>query len=335
MRVLVWRGLDEVEVDGSRSVVSIGNFDGVHRGHQRLLAGVVERARATAARAVVVTFDPHPMTVVHPGAAPLRLTTLDERLALLAASGLDAALVLAFTAEVSRWEPVEFADRVLVEGLQAREVHVGEHFRFGHRAAGDAATLRTAGARHGAAGFDVLVLPLAGDRTRWSSTYVRQCLAEGDVAAAADALGRLHRVRGPVVEGAKRGRELGYPTANLDLPPDTAIPADGIYAGWLTRADGTRLPAAVSIGTNPTFGGTLRQVEAYVLDRDDLELYGEHVAVEFLARLRETVRFEGVEPLLAQMALDVAAARELTAGGSRQATAAARLADSAGPGPGC
>ncbi len=142
---------------------------------------------------------------------------------------------------------------------------------------------------------------------------MRQCLAEGDVASAAAALGRLHRVEGPVVEGDKRGRGLGYPTANLDLPDDTAIPADGVYAGWLTRADGTRLPAAVSIGTNPTFGGTARRVEAYVLDRDDLELYGEHVAVDFLERLRDTVTFDGVEPLLVQMALDVDQARALTA----------------------
>jgi len=152
-----------------------------------------------------------------------------------------------------------------------------------------------------------------GDR-RISSTWIRELLDSGDVAGASRLLGHIPTVRGEVVHGAARGRELGYPTANLDLPPDAAVPDDGVYAGWLTRADGTRLPAAISIGTNPTFGGTTRRVEAYVLDRDDLELYGEHVAVDFLARLRETITFDGVEPLLVQMAEDVDQARVLTAG---------------------
>jgi riboflavin kinase/FMN adenylyltransferase len=200
--------------------------------------------------------------------------------------------------------------RVLVDALGAREVHVGESFRYGHRAAGNVDTLRRAGDQHG---FAVTPVPLAGDTARWSSTYVRQCLAEGDTLAAAEALGRPHRVEGPVVEGDKRGRGMGYPTANLALAPDVAIPADGVYAGWLVRADGTRLPAAVSIGTNPTFGGTQRRVEAYALDRDDLELYGEQVGVEFADRLRETVTFDGVPSLLDQMARDVDRARELTA----------------------
>ncbi|MEO7979620.1 MAG: bifunctional riboflavin kinase/FAD synthetase [Sporichthyaceae bacterium] len=310
--MLVWRGLDEVggdSGDAAHAVVTIGNFDGVHLGHRHLLAGVVARAAETGERSVVTTFDPHPMTVIHPESAPPRLATMEHRLSLLAQCGVDATLVLPFTAELSRWEPEEFVQRVLVDGLRASEVHVGENFRFGHRAAGDVTTLRAEGVR---GGFDVVALPLAGDTTRWSSTYVRQCLAEGDVASAAAALGRLHRVEGPVVEGDKRGREMGYPTANLDLPPGAAVPADGVYAGWLTRADGTRLPAAISIGTNPTFDGTARRVEAYVLDRDDLELYGEHVCVDFLARLRETVKFDGVGPLLVQMADDVARSRELT-----------------------
>jgi riboflavin kinase/FMN adenylyltransferase len=309
--VHVWRSLDDVTAQPpTASVVTIGNFDGVHLGHQALLRGVVAAARARGAEAVVTTFDPHPMTVIHPDSAPPRLTTPAHRLALLQEQGVDAVLVLPFTRELSLWSPAEFVSRVLVSGLHAVEVHVGENFRFGHRAAGDVTTLRELGQAHG---FAVVSVPLTGDTTRWSSTYVRQSLAEGDVASAAVALGRPHRVEGPVVEGDKRGRELGYPTANLDLPPGTAVPADGVYAGWLTRADGTRLPAAISIGTNPTFGGTSRRVEAYVLDRDDLELYGEHVAVDFLARLRETVRFDGIEPLLAQMALDVEQARQLTA----------------------
>lgn len=273
-----------------------------------MVTDVVARARELGTAAVVTTFDPHPMTVIHPDSAPLHLTSLDRRLDLLAELGVDATLVLPFTGEVSRWEPSDFVQRVLVDALHAGEVHVGENFRYGHRAAGNVTTLAHDGER---LGFAVRALPLAGEDAHWSSTYVRQCLAEGDTLAAAAALGRPHRVEGPVVEGDKRGRELGYPTANLALAVDVAIPEDGVYAGWLVRADGTRMPAAISIGTNPTFGGTTRRVEAYVLDRDDLELYGEHVGVEFADRLRETITFDGVEPLLVQMARDVEQARAL------------------------
>jgi riboflavin kinase / FMN adenylyltransferase len=313
--VQVWHGLDEVDRRGGvasppGAVVTIGNFDGVHRGHQQVVAGVVARAAETGALAAVTTFDPHPMTVIHPDSAPVRLTDLDRRLDLLEYLGVGATLVLPFTRELSLWEPARFVDEVLVRALHAVEVHVGENFRYGHRAAGNVDTLRADGERHG---FAVRALPLAGDEARWSSTYVRQCLAEGDVAAAATALGRPHRVVGPVVEGDKRGRELGYPTANLALAEDVAVPADGVYAGWLVRADGTSLPAAISVGTNPTFGGTVRRVEAYALDRDDLELYGERVGVEFVERLRETITFDGVAPLVEQMARDVEQARRITA----------------------
>jgi len=311
--VRVWRALESIEADevAGGTVVTIGNFDGVHRGHQQVVAGVVLRARETGTRAVVTTFAPHPMTVIHPDSAPLRLTSLERRLDILGRLGVDAVLVLPFTRELSLWEPAEFVAKVLVDGLNVTEVHVGESFRFGHRAAGTLETLRDEGARHG---FVVQAVPLAGDRARWSSTYVRQCLAEGDTTAAAEALGRPHRVEGPVVEGDERGRELGYPTANLALEDTVAIPVDGVYAGWLVRADGDRLPAAISIGTNPTFGGTTRRVEAYALDRDDLELYGEHVGVEFAARLRDTITFAGVEPLIEQMARDVERARILLVG---------------------
>jgi riboflavin kinase/FMN adenylyltransferase len=309
--VRVWRSLDDVrrEDDVTPSAVTVGNFDGVHRGHQHVIDTVVARAGVSGSRSVVVTFDPHPMAVIHPGGAPLSLSTLHHRLQLLGERGVDATLVLPFTPELAQLSPDGFVQQVLVDGLHTREIHVGENFRFGHRAAGTVDTLRQLGNR---LGFVVHPMPLSrGDEAVWSSTYVRQCLAEGDVVEAAAALGRPHRVEGPVVEGDKRGRELGYPTANLQLSDRAAVPADGIYAGWLVRASGERLPAAISIGTNPTFGGTTRRVEAYVLDRDDLELYGEHVAVDFVERLRDTLRFDGVDDLLAQMRTDVDQARAL------------------------
>jgi riboflavin kinase/FMN adenylyltransferase len=310
--VQVWRGLDDLGGEGGpdRSVVTIGNFDGVHLGHQHVIDLVVARARESGAMSVVVTFHPHPMSVVHPGGAPLALTTLDHRLELIAQRGVDATLVLPFTHDLSMLTAEEFVTQVLVDALHVAEVHVGANFRFGHRAAGTIDTLRELGTTYD---FTTYAVDLARDDTVWSSTYVRQCLAEGDVVAAAGALGRLHRVEGPVVEGDKRGRELGFPTANLGLGDDVAIPEDGIYAGWLVRASGVRLPAAVSIGTNPTFGGTSRRVEAYVLDRDDLELYGEHVVVEFVERLRDTLTFDGIDPLLVQMAADVDRARTILA----------------------
>ncbi|MGZ4637734.1 MAG: bifunctional riboflavin kinase/FAD synthetase [Acidimicrobiales bacterium] len=306
----VWRSLDEVE-DITGSVVTVGNFDGVHLGHQHVIDLVVSRARESGNTSVVVTFDPHPMSVIHPGGAPLALATLEHRLELLQQRGVDATLVLQFTTELAHLSPEDFVHHVLSDALHVREIHVGENFRFGHRAGGTVETLRELAPVYG---FQVHPVALArASEAVWSSTYVRQCLAEGDVAEAAQALGRPHRVEGPVVEGDKRGRQLGYPTANLDVDEHAAVPADGIYAGWLTRESGERLPAAISIGTNPTFGGTHRRVEAYVLDRDDLELYGEHVAVDFVEHLRDTVRFDGIDELLVQMARDVDQTRALLA----------------------
>ena len=307
----VWRDPEAVDPSLGASVVTVGVFDGVHRGHRAVVEEVVRRARARGAAAVVVTFDPHPMSVVRPDAAPATLAPLGLRLELLGSLGVDGVLVLGFTPEVSRWSPEEFVERVLVDALHAVEVVVGEDFRFGHRAAGDVTLLRAMGESHG---FVVDGVDLAGDGDRWSSTRARAQLEAGDVEHAADVLGRPYLVRGPVVQGDHRGREIGYPTANLDLGPAVAIPADGVYAGWLTRADGTRLPAAISVGTNPTFDGTQRRVEAYVLDRDDLELYGETVSVEFTHRLRGQVRFDGVPALVEQMARDVDQARTLTVG---------------------
>jgi riboflavin kinase/FMN adenylyltransferase len=307
-----WTSLSEVPADGVRSVLTIGVFDGVHRGHRAIIGTALDRARAAGHRAVVVTFDPHPMSVVRPDKHPLLLSTLDHRLELLASLGVDATYVLDFTFEMARQSPEDFAREVLAEGLHAAHVVVGENFRFGHRAAGDVAELTRLGE---SCGFTVEGLGLVGGdagEATWSSSYVRERLLTGDVEHAAEVLARPHRVEGVVVRGDRRGREIGYPTANLATTPYAAIPADGIYAGWLL-VDAGRLPAAISIGTNPTFDGVDRRVEAYALDRDDLELYGDRVAVDFTARLRDTLRFDSVEELVEQMRLDCDRARELTA----------------------
>jgi riboflavin kinase / FMN adenylyltransferase len=311
----VWHGLDEVDPEFGPAVVVIGNFDGVHRGHQAVLAKAREQAGGLPV--VALTFEPHPMKVVRPDHAPATLTTAEQRAALLLEYGADAVLVLPFDREVSQWSPEAFIDRVLVGGLRAAAVVVGENFRFGHRAAGTVETLERAG------GFAVHALSLAGDAEPWSSTYVRERLADGDVEAAAAALGRPMRITGVVVEGAHRGRELGFPTANVPAEPGTAVPLDGVYAGWLTvleqvpggpAYDGP-MPAAISVGTNPTFDDVGLRVESYVLDRDDLELYGATVAVDFVARLRGSqIKFDSIDDLLVQVKADVDAARTVLTG---------------------
>lgn len=306
----VWRSWDEVPDALEPTVAVIGNFDGVHLGHQL----VVRRARDLAAelgveRVVVVTFDPHPFAVLRPEHAPPTLTTIDERLRLLGACGVDAALVVPFDRGVANWSPAEFVDRILVEALHVRAVVVGANFRFGNRAAGDVATLRELGTTRG---YTAEGIALDGGPQVWSSTYVRNCLAAGDVEGAAEALGRPFSVRGVVERGDQRGRELGYPTANVPTRGGAA-PADGVYAGRLRRLDtGEELPAAISVGTNPTFDGEReRRVEAHVIDRDDLQLYGVEVEVSFVVHLRGMVRFDGIEPLVAQMRDDVDRARAL------------------------
>ncbi|GAB3593607.1 bifunctional riboflavin kinase/FAD synthetase [Angustibacter peucedani] len=317
-----WDDLAGVPSELGGSVVTLGNFDGVHAGHRAVLQRVVERARAEQLTAVAITFDPHPVQVLFPERAPELITGLEQRLALMAATGLDATLVLRFTTELAQQSPEQFVEGTLVGALHARRVVVGADTRFGHRNAGDVQTLRDLGERHG---FVVEVVDdllddseAGGASARWSSSGVRSALAAGDVEAAAHALGRPHRVTGVVVHGDHRGRELGYPTANLEPHAQGLVPADGVYAGWLLRDlpddDPERLlPAAVSIGTNPTFDGTARRVEAYVLDRTDLDLYGERVSLELVARLRPTLKFDDVDALVVQMADDVARCRTLLA----------------------
>lgn len=295
-------------------VAIIGNFDGVHGGHRALVARARERAGAGSQDCVVaVTFDPHPAAVLRPESAPARLTSVEQRAELLREAGADEVVVLHFTPELASRSPEEFA-RLLRESpdIAADAVIVGENFRFGARAAGDTTMLAGLGAD---LGFEVEVLPLVSeeipgdDDGAWSSTRIRERIAAGDLAAAAAMLGRPHRLGGVVVRGDQRGRELGYPTANVEVADGAAIPPDGVYAGWLVVA-GEPLPAAVSIGTNPQFSGTERRVEAHAIGRDDLDLYGVEVSVDLVARLRGQAVFGSVEELVVQMGRDVAAAQE-------------------------
>jgi riboflavin kinase/FMN adenylyltransferase len=317
-----WKGLEQVPEGWGPSVVTVGVFDGVHRGHQHTIGRAAQRGVELGLPVAAVTFDPNPVEVVRPGLHPLILTAIDRRVQLLGDAGADAVLVQQFTEELSKQAPEQFVVDFLVRGLHAAAVVVGRNFRYGHRAAGDLTMLERLGSEHG---FSVEGLDLVVQHTGpVSSTYIRDLIQSGDVTGAARALGRPHRVEGVVVVGDKRGRELGFPTANLDVAPYTAVPADGIYAGWLLAAGGVpgaasggpqRLPAAISIGTNPTFDGIERRVEAYALDRTDLELYGEHVGVDFAERLRETLKFDSAGALVEQMHVDVRRARALVGSG--------------------
>ncbi len=321
----VWRGCDEVPADGRGTCVAIGAFDGVHLGHRLLLDRLVTEARDERLLPVVVTFDPHPRAVIRPEAAPMLLTSLPHRIELLERAGIGAVLVLPFSPELAKESPKGFAGRVLAQTLHARRIVVGRNFRFGHRASGDVVLLADLGRE---LGFSVTALELAelahhrpGDPMAVSSTAIRALLAAGDVQEAAAALGRPYRVSGPVTTGDRRGRELGYPTANLDVARDLALPADGVYAGRLrTSAEpGLWRDAAVSVGANPTFGAAQRRVEAFVLDAPaDFDIYGRWADVEFVARLRPMHRFETVDDLTTQMAADVAEVRDLSSGNGRR-----------------
>jgi riboflavin kinase/FMN adenylyltransferase len=311
--VAVWWTPDEVPGDLGRTVVTIGVFDGVHKGHQAVIGRAAKRARDAGIPLLVITFDPNPMAVVRPEAAPPSLVPLERRIALLVDAGADHVLVLPFDKQRAQQPAEEFVTDVLSGVCGVLVLVVGEDFRFGHRAAGDVALLRRLGAEHG---FTVDAVETVGgaEVARWSSTHIRDLVAVGDVAAAAEVLGRPYRFEGVVVRGEGRGRELGYPTANLPVRDGAVAPADGVYAGWVTvpdDPDAPALPAAISVGTNPTFGGSRRTVEPYVLDRDDLDLYGLPIAVDFVDRIRGQERFESVDDLVAQMTQDVVQTRRV------------------------
>ena len=287
----------------SGSVVVIGVFDGVHKGHQALLNKAKEIAAGR--RIIALTFDPHPANVFAPERAPSLLTTLADRVELLKIHNADQVAVMKFDEKFSQVKPEDFVKQILIDQLQASTVIVGENFTYGHKASGNVKTLE-------GNGFEVITLNLEdSDGLSISSTHIRSLVVEGNVEEARALLGRPHRLEGIVVHGEARGRTIGYPTANLGDISEQTIPSDGVYAGWLTVGI-NHWPAAISIGTNPTFDGEReRQVEAYAIDQVGLDLYDKKAAIEFGWRLRDTLKFDGVESLIAQMKKDVDQAREL------------------------
>ncbi|WIX84066.1 bifunctional riboflavin kinase/FAD synthetase [Amycolatopsis carbonis] len=302
-----------------RCVVTVGTFDGVHRGHTEIVKRTVASARRLGLSSVMLTFDPHPAELIRPGAHPAVLTTIARRAELATELGIDHFRVVPFDAGVAQLGPTDFVRQVLVERLHIAEVVVGSNFRFGHRASGSVAALAELADRFGftmtAADLVGVDDALSGPRLI-SSTFLRSCIEAGDVALARDALGRAHRVDGVIEHGDHRGRTLGFPTANLSFDRFAAVPADGVYAGravfldeWGQADESVPLgAAAISVGTNPTFDVKQRRVEAHILDWNQ-DLYGRRVGLEFDRRLRGMVRFDGVDALVAQMKLDVEQAR--------------------------
>lgn len=317
--MILFRDPSEVPADFGPSAVAIGKFDGVHAGHRAVIERLKADAAATGARAVAVTFDRNPLALLRPEICPENVVSVDRKLDLLGELGLDATLLLTFDRELASRTPEQFVEEILVSALHVSTVLVGRDFRFGRGGAGNPEVLRELGLAHGFAVDVVEDVYTTNSERRVSSSWIRELLADGDVKAAEAVLGRPVDLRGEVVHGHKRGRELGFPTANLSAVVDSLVPADGVYAGWLVDHDtALRYPAAVSVGTNPTFDDVLvRQVEAHVLDEDSLDLYGHDVTVEFSERLRGMVAFEGIEALKAQMAADVVAARTLLTGDVR------------------
>ena len=316
----VWHSLAEIP-DLGPAVVTLGNFDGVHRGHQAVLGAMVADARARGQVALAMTFDPHPKAVHDPTHPPELITGIDDRLARLAQIGLDGVLVVRYTLDFARQTPGDFVRDYLVAGMRASCVVVGRDTRFGRGNSGDVATMRALGSE---LGFDVDIIDdacaVSESGRRWSSTWVRELVEEGDLRGAADVLGHVHRVRGVVIHGDKLGRQIGFPTANLHHTAGM-IPRHGVYAAWLTVLDargneraaglvGAPLPAAVSLGMNYTVGGTDLRIEAYVIDGVGLDLYGTEVALDLVAWRRPMLDFGSVEALMVALDEDVDWCRE-------------------------
>jgi riboflavin kinase/FMN adenylyltransferase len=298
---------------GRRTVVTIGAYDGVHLGHQAVIEEVKRRAARDDAMSVVLTFDRHPATIVRPESAPQLLTTPEQRLELLTATGLDATVVLRFDEAQSKETPESFIERVLIDGLAVKIVVVGQDFHFGSHRDGNVRLLEEYGVDHDFVVDPVdLVVRADGIEEPISSTAIRRALAGGDVELAAAMLGRPHEVRGTVVGGDKRGRQIGFPTANVHVPSSVCLPADGVYAGRYERPDGSAYPCAINLGRRPTFHEHADHslLEAHLLDFDD-DLYGEPAEVRFEHFLRSERKFDGIEAIRAQLTHDVAHAREL------------------------
>ncbi|HET7236197.1 MAG TPA: bifunctional riboflavin kinase/FAD synthetase [Actinomycetota bacterium] len=301
------RGLDALPLAGGRSVVTVGFFDGVHIGHRAVLARTVERARERDAPAIAVTFDRHPREVLTPGSEPRLLTSVERKAALIEGAGIDVLLVVEFTEEFSRWPADRFVADVLADGLHAEHCVMGANFTFGHKAAGNVDRLVEVGPAHGFTAERVELVDLGGRRV--SSSSIREALAEGDLGWPEAALGRRYVLDGTVVRGAGRGHDLGFPTANLRTWPRLLLPGRGIYAGR-AEVDGGAHVAAISVGTNPTFGTEPLHVESYLLDFDG-DLVGREMAVEFWSYLRDEVRFDTAAALVDAMTEDVRRTREL------------------------
>jgi riboflavin kinase / FMN adenylyltransferase len=286
-------------------VLAIGIFDGVHLGHQQIISSARNHGDVT-----VITFDPHPVSVLASERTPTQLISLKDRIELLKSAGAKSVEVINFTKEFSQLSADQFIEDVLVGRFAAEHVVIGQNFNFGHKAQGTPKYLAQVGPKYG---FDVNIVKLAEDRgSAISSTRIRSLIIDGQIERANELLTRNYYLSGPVVHGEKRGREIGYPTANIGLEKLATIPADGVYAGWLT-VENQRWPAAISIGTNPTFAGVRgRQVEAYAIDEVGLDLYDKVAKVEFGFRLRDTLKFDGLAPLLDQMKIDCDQARKLT-----------------------
>ncbi len=299
----------------ARSVVTIGAYDGVHLGHQSVVGEVRRRAEALGAHSVVVTFDRHPASVVRPESAPRLLTDLAQKLELLTATGVDATVLVPFDAQQAAESPEHFVERVLVRCLGARQIVVGEDFHFGNRRRGNVSLLRSLGAEFD---FDVEPVELLGRSDGVaepvSSTAIRRALAGGQVELAARMLGRPFQARGPVHQGDQRGRTIGFPTANVAVPAEICLPADGVYAGWYMRPDGERHPCAINLGRRPTFyeHAETSLLEAHLIDFAG-DLYGEQARVEFTNFLRSERKFDGIDALVGQLKHDVDHARELLA----------------------
>jgi riboflavin kinase/FMN adenylyltransferase len=303
----VLRGLDSLPIARDASAVTIGFFDGVHRGHQAVISRTVELARTDGLTPVAVTFDRHPREILTPGTAPKLLTTLEQKIALIEPLGIESVVVLEFTEDFSRWPPERFVDDVLASGLHASLVVVGANFTFGHKALGNIFTLGDLGLSHGFEVRPMGLLTVEGRRV--SATSIREALSAGDLNWPELALGRRYSVEGPVVRGAGRGATLGFPTANLNVDPRILLPSDGVYAGRATVGGRTHT-AAINIGTNPTFGQEPLRLEAFLLDFEG-DLLGQDMAVDFWVRLRDELRFESTDALVEAIREDVARTRHI------------------------